>query len=1406
MPANKKKKKPAANPARGFATTSVASKPKLAESESKTLPESAGTDTPGIDEPAAALQSPNGIRNDYAEDSISSMTPGQLELHLEDAELQSLIEQHGPRCRADSQRQVARLRSEKRQLRPQSHSLYTEDWLDDNLVETTLQSFEAEQSALRVQQPNNAGERLLLDLWILHRVLSALDLPRADDAISHVLQTTTHSPTRPVNSMPYGFSEALDWYASQLRVSALPKYDEMPMQQPQGSSTTWPELEYQPKRIVVKAEGADTEVDSHLDSVSSSEDDIDDDDPARLVDRWVQLQRRLWKRLNPRSLDRRANPNRVKKLQSRISALERDVLFERDNAEPIWAAMQIELQRERAMRRREADVSPAIAMSRLAEHEDKLAQSIAPSVDADADDILGNMFGGEQSGDAVTESTVNIHIKDFGKYSGLSPRKLLDQVCNTIDARVTIKVVAKHQTSYSARHSLECWWSKPQPLGPFLIEALPNGISHSIKETHWKLEMYEVAASTPASSVDYISALTLFLALNLPGQDVKSAKRLPAVWAQLLVDLGEEQKRLSEADEKATLRNLRNIISNAYNDSQSETTSTSTSRGVSRHPVLHARKDLGRLTTSVMDPEQASAAWSGRSSRTSFQDMLRFRNQLPIARHKGTILQTIAEHPLVVICAETGSGKSTQAGSYLLEANLSAGRDCRILVTQPRRISAISLARRVSLEIGEARSDLGTLRSLVGYAIRLESKTSEATRLTFATTGVLLRMLESSPTLDQLDYLILDEVHERTMEMDLAFIALRRLQQLRPSLKIVLMSATVNAKKFSDYFGGAPILDIEGRTYPVTVKYLEDAVEATNDIVSVGAIIPETEENQDTDDSSHESSKKNDSLKGYSKSTLQRLAGVDEYRVDYELIVKLATAIATKSEFSKYSKAILIFMPGIAEIRRLHSALLSTPTFSQKWEVHMLHSSFSTEELERAFAVPYGGYRKIVIATNIAETGITIPDVTAVIDTCKEKIMRFDERRQLSRLTEGFIARSSAKQRRGRAARVQDGLCFHLVTKSRHDELFLEAQVPEMLRLSLQDSIMRIKLWEAGASIEDTLAAAIDPPSRKNVNRAIERLKEAGALNSSEYLTPLGERIARLPLDVSMAKLAVLGTIFGCLDPIVTIIALMTSKSIFSSTGTAKASFARGSSDLLSSLAAYEAWRKAKTAGLGFDFARKHRLLNLNEIEDVKVQLTVYLADGGLLKLSSDEKTLLNNSRIHSSRCGFYVLPERYNQTASDPLLLSLIATSFYPRCLIREGKGYRNIFSNQQVTPARGSVIRDMQKPPKWLSFSEAMQTRAANLINVQEASQIPDQALSLMLGSDADISIFSGVILIDGRIRLSVRTWKQALAIKLLRKKLKNALERRYRDPDGSDTETDQFIDVLRRMGESHTSGVPR
>lgn len=299
----------------------------------------------------------------------------------------------------------------------------------------------------------------------------------------------------------------------------------------------------------------------------------------------------------------------------------------------------------------------------------------------------------------------------------------------------------------------------------------------------------------------------------------------------------------------------------------------------------------------------------------------------------------------------------------------------------------------MSEELGERKHDLGTFRSLVGYAIRLESNTSKETRLVYATTGIVMRMLEGSSDLRDITHIVLDEVHERTIDSDFLLIVLRKLLIRRPDLKVVLMSATVDAERFSRYMSGAPVLNVPGRTFPVQVKYLEDAVEMTgfsNADTTPHEKYEDLEDEDDLVESLNDSDKPDHvkTLRGYSAKTRSTLTQMDEYRIEYDLIVQLIMKVAVEESLKTYSKAILVFLPGIAEIRQLNDMLVGNPVFSTNWHVYPLHSTIASEDQEAAFIVPPAGIRKIVLATNIAETGITIPDVTCVIDTGKHREMR----------------------------------------------------------------------------------------------------------------------------------------------------------------------------------------------------------------------------------------------------------------------------------------------------------------------------------------------------------------------------------------------------------------------------------
>ncbi|EXJ86531.1 hypothetical protein A1O3_03482 [Capronia epimyces CBS 606.96] len=1448
MAPNRKKKKPAANPARGFATTSLPSKAKSVEQASDaTADEERASSTPIVAPKVQGSGSGSGNSNSKPSQEtsdIKDMSPEELEAHLETSELEALVEKYAARSTADASRQVAKLETERRQLRSQAYRLSTYPWLTDDTVNELLELSASETadsaSGGRATAAVEDEEKLLIDLWTLERVLEALKLPRVSEAIAQVAVLAIRGKLVISSDSLPGLQEAFEWYGSNTGPSELPHYETVTALKPGQSGDTTPlQANSEPASAIqsrqspssTPAKTSEPEEESSPDVSSDSDEDID---PAELTGKYIRLQSLIWEvqrnqEANEGQKSTARRQKRVSRLKQKIERLRRDPLFDEYEAEVGWSASQIDLQasheqslREKAAaKRREQSQNksheltnrpsgPATA-TQTSHHQEEGQPAEDLNTDGDGDGLLAGMFG-EADGNENENSTQQddpqgVKLLHFGRWTGVSPRRLLDEICKGHDSRARVAVRILHNSSYSARHSLDIYWTVDALPGPHTTEALPSEVTARTDPRLWSLEMTSMAAASSAQSEAYVCTLGLFLVSSLGTKEQKALARLPTVWRDVIKDLTDSKQRLVDEEHKTSLGRIRGLIHETQRKlSQGQTQVARADGGGPSGSLVERRRRVPRPQAARLDPGQVAQEWETRSSRPAFQEMLEVRRQLPVHQFKDMILGCVADNAVSVICAETGAGKSSGIPVLLLEQAFGQGRDCRILVTQPRRISAVTLARRVSQELGESRSDLGTARSLVGYAIRLEAKTSSSTRITYATTGVLLRMLEESPDLDELDYLILDEVHERTMDLDLLFIALKKLQQRRSTLKMVLMSATVDARKFAAYFGGAPVLDLPGRTFPVEVGFLEDAVEATQGLKDKALSTSTQDDGPGPDLDDFYGSEKGrpvvNNPEAYSSQTVRALSTMDEYRIDYNLIVKLAASIASNPKYAKYSSAILIFMPGIGEMRRLHNLLLSLDTFGRNWLVYLLHSTFSTEDLEKAFERPPRGYRKIVIATNIAETGITIPDVTAVIDTCKEKVMRFDERRQLSRLTEGFISRSSARQRRGRAARVQEGLCFHLVTKHRFETSMLEQQVPEILRLGLQDPILRIKVWDLG-SIEETLNAAIDPPSRKNMLRAIEKLKDAGALTKAEALTPLGQQIARLPLEVTLAKLAIFGVIFRCLDPVLAIISLLISKSPFLASASGGSGsqadfrqiFSRSDSDLLSSFNAYESWRRAKTARLAQDFCRKNHISDqaMSQVEEQKIQLLVYLVDAGLVVLSAEEKATLSRARAGGvgGRGGgggsgggsvFYTIPSRYSESISDRALNSLMAMALYPRILLREGKGWRNVYTNQQVSLTARSINHPSNnaRPPRWLSFYEAMQNRSGNL-NVFETSSVPESALALLVGvGDAEFKFFAGVLVLGfGKVKLAVRHWRQLMAIKVLRERMRQVLDTCYKRP---------------------------
>ena len=482
------------------------------------------------------------------------------------------------------------------------------------------------------------------------------------------------------------------------------------------------------------------------------------------------------------------------------------------------------------------------------------------------------------------------------------------------------------------------------------------------------------------------------------------------------------------------------------------------------------------------------------------------------------------------------------------------------------------------------------------------------------------------------------------------------------------------------------------------------------------------------------------------------------------------------------------------------------PNFMHDWLIHPLHSTISSEEQQQAFLIPSPGTRKIVLSTNITETSVTIPDIVCVIDTAKHKEMRYDERRQLSRLIQTFISRANAKQRRGRAGRVQEGICFHLITKHRHDHVIAPQQTPEMLRLSLQELCMRVKICKLG-DIEYALSQALDPPSAKNIQRAIDALIEVNALTSAEELTDLGKQLAKLPLDAHLGKLILTASVFGCLDFAITTAATLSSKSPFVApighkqrADSVRLGFKKGDSDLLTAYNAYCAWRRVcQSEASEWKFCKKNFLSpqNLAGIEDLKAQLLGSLADANFVVLHVNERAALNRARASSRKRSFVPELSNYNTNNDNEVIVnSAVAWSFYPKLLTRDGKGWRNVVNNQSVSLHPTSVNKIASANIKYLSFYHIMQS-SARFTNAHETSPCSDISLVLLAG-EADFKLYAGVIVIDGnRLRFMVDSWKTMIVLKRLRERMKEVIDRKMKRPGVAlPARLEKWVQIWRRV----------
>jgi ATP-dependent helicase HrpA len=450
---------------------------------------------------------------------------------------------------------------------------------------------------------------------------------------------------------------------------------------------------------------------------------------------------------------------------------------------------------------------------------------------------------------------------------------------------------------------------------------------------------------------------------------------------------------------------------------------------------------------------------------------IEYDTALPIVAHREEIAKALQERQLIVVCGATGSGKTTQLPKICLEA----GRGTLGMIghTQPRRIAARAIASRVAAELG---TNVG---AAVGFQVRFTDRTGPDTRLKVMTDGILLRELEHDRQLRSYDTLIIDEAHERSLNIDFLLGVLKRVLPQRPELRVVITSATIDPQRFSDFFGGAPIIEVSGRSYPVDVRY-------------------------------------------------RPLIGDDE---DSELSLTEGIVAAVQELDREDRGDVLVFLPGEKQIRETSEALGKARLHAT--EVLPLYSRLSTRDQELIFEKH--GTRRVVLATNVAETSLTVPGMRHVVDSGLARISRYSVRGKVQRLPIEPISQASADQRKGRAGRESPGICLRLYAE---DDFATRPAFtpPEVLRTNLASVILQMAALELGEPQEFPF---VDPPDTRQINDGYKLLQELKAVDEARTVTSLGRQISALPLDPRLARMLLAASHHRCVAEMLIIAAFL---------------------------------------------------------------------------------------------------------------------------------------------------------------------------------------------------------------------------------------------------------------------------
>eukprot|EP00929_Paragymnodinium_shiwhaense_P034889 TRINITY_DN18928_c0_g1_i1.p1 TRINITY_DN18928_c0_g1~~TRINITY_DN18928_c0_g1_i1.p1 ORF type:complete len:1100 (+),score=321.71 TRINITY_DN18928_c0_g1_i1:76-3375(+) len=838
-----------------------------------------------------------------------------------------------------------------------------------------------------------------------------------------------------------------------------------------------------------------------------------------------------------------------------------------------------------------------------------------------------------------------------------------------------------------------------------------------------------------------------------------------------------------------------------------------------------------------MCPEAAEQTVEERRLLPGYAKLGEKREDLPAYKQRNDIITTMRDNQVTLLSGETGCGKSTQVPQLILDSC----PDAKVLVMQPRKLAAITLAERVAQERCQP------CGQEVGYQAPYSNKGPNA-RLQFITLGVFRRRLLLDTELSGITHVVFDEVHERDKLADFNMIFVRDLLQRRSDLRVCLMSATLQLDTFERYFDGAARIAVPGRVFPVSELFM-DEVAATlykqpifrqwlgPGILCGGINIPAGAEGDWNERTWKQVVFRNtkpedrDTLWGLKEKGLetQMMAPMSKARLmdglrkhdvlqqsglefDYAIIEALVLHIdrqykaqqqaAPASEEPKQPGTILIFLPGWGDIDKLLKRL-TTSFDTKRFKILPLHSQVTPEQQSEIFNPAPDGVRKIVLTTNIAEASITVEGTEFVIDSGRAKEVSYDPYLKVGTLTTSWISRASAKQRAGRAGRTRGGLCFHLFCRERHSKVdeFLQ---PELLRSPLEDSALTAKLMllQMGSTekVSDFLAKAPDPPEKLAITNSLQLLVELGALTDSEQLTALGEHLTKSPLPPRLAKTILWSLLFGCLDDALCVVA-------------AASGFTRD---------------PFRTAGLEREAAQKIKktlaaphnsdhacLLNaVSGYTDASNQQG--FCDKNHLQAASMRQIRDQQNRI------FTEMTENKSQSFANrnrgnfDLLVAVLCAGIFPNVARRRGAS--DFFEAQggkvEARP-HGSSTYTPEKPDEWVIFQELTQQESTYKLKlVSPVEPLP----MLLLGGEGALKVEpvagkgggkpgqNQVSLLDGWVKFKTEA-ATAQQLQKLRGGLQSIFQSFCQKPgDIPDANKLKLLDAVAAMLSSKTSGIKR